>query len=1121
MCGCGPVSSSTTRFCGISPPPSRRPSPTAPDRQPPLLTQPTPPSTRAVLKEPHSVSDRLALRSGPPPTHQAGPAPASPSQARLWFADQMGGHGLEFVYPYAMRLHGPLDTVALGAALDAVVARHETLRTTFMALDGAPFQKVQETAPFELTAEELAPVGSDSPEEALRMALHSVIELPFDLVAGPVLRARLWRTASDEHVLLLVIHHIATDGWSMDILFRELGEAYDALAAGGAAEFTPLLATYRDITRRELERSRSKEWAEDLAYWREHLRDCPHVLDLPVDRPRPAVRSSRGRHFSFEVPATTTAGIETFARTGGASTYMVLLAAFQLLLAQWSGQRDFIVGVPVANREASDTEGVVGFFMNILPVRARPDFTGSFRGLLASVRDVTLDAADYQHVSFGQLVEEIAPERSLAHNVLVQVTFNMEREVRLSLDGIRTEQLDVRPDISRYDIALDYLVTTDGSLRFGVSYSSDLFEEETVRALTQRYVHLLGTVLARPDVALAELPLQETALDRAALALGAGPVPVAPRADVITRLLEATDAAPDSPAVVEGADSLTFAELADRSAAIARHVAAEGGGPGTVVGVCMTRSADLLATALGVQRAGAAYLPLDPNYPAERLAYLVRDSGARLVLTRDQDPVPEDVQALANTVRIDPESASGAGGELPAIRPEQDAYVIYTSGSTGQPKGVQVAHASLADLVAGLAESGAVRAKPGRVGWNASPSFDASVAQWSRVCRGDTIVVVPEEVRQAPERLAAFAARERLTDLHVTPSLAEHLVEHLQAEGEAVGGLRLWVGGEQISPGLWQALAELGSRTGFEAINIYGTSETAVDNIWAPVTAGTRVHLAAVLPGQHVRVLDAALRPAPRGVRGEVYVAGPGVARGYLGRPGLTASRFLPDPWGPAGTRMYRTGDLARWTADGHLDVLGRNDLQVKVRGYRIEPGEVETVLAELPEVIDCAIVRTERDGTGTLTAFVRLSHEGNVDRLREHAARRLPEWMRPSLFVPLTEMPLTPAGKLDRLRLGSGTELAVAEPEPADEPAPVAPLTATEELLIKVCQDVLKVEGLRPTDHFFDVGGHSLLAIRVVARIKRRTKLNIPMTAVLEYPVIADLAVHIEQIIRDRIAAS
>ncbi|MER6015937.1 amino acid adenylation domain-containing protein [Streptomyces bluensis] len=1062
------------------------------------------------------MTDQPAQRSLLTRLGQDGPSPASFSQARLWFADQMGRRGLEFVYPYALRLTGPLDVQALAGAVDAVVARHETLRTTFVSRDGDPLQVVGE--PFSLGLE----VTAVEPE-ALESEIRDVVAQPFDLATGPVLRARLFQVGPHEHVFLLVIHHIATDGWSMEIVFREIGEAYEALSAGREAEFPELSVQFVDVASWERQRFAAGEFAEDLTFWREHLDGCPHVLALPLDHPRPAAQSFDGAFHTVEVPAADAAALAALAKECGASTHMVLLAAFQLLIARWSGQHDFVVGMPAANREASETEELVGFFMNLLPLRATVDPAGSFRDLVARVREASLDAYDHQGLSFDRLVEEVAPERTLAHNPLVQVAFNMEKQPRLSIDGVAVEALDVQPDITRYDLAVDYIVQPSGALRCDFYYASDLFEQESIEALARRFAFLLRTVAARPGASLAVLPVLDAEEEARVLGLGAATPPAADAVMLPARFRDAVEARPDAPAVVDGDTVLTFAELDARAGDIARIVTAHGAGPDTVVGLCLPRSAELLAAVLGVLRAGAAYLPLDPQYPAERLDFLIRDSGVRLVLTTSTTSYDSRIGDLATAVLLDSEQApAGTPGPFAEVHPDQCAYVIYTSGSTGRPKGVQVSHRAVASLLAGLEQAGVVRPSAGRVGWNASPSFDASVQQWTRVCRGDTVVIVDEAVRRTPEQLARSVAGQRLTDLDLTPSHAEHLVVPLAEELEPGSGLRLWIGGEPLPTALWQRLGELTDRGVLDAVNVYGTTETAVDTTWAAVGAGTAPHLGAALPGQTVRVLDAGLQPVPVGTPGELYLSGPSVARGYLGRPGLTASRFVPDPWAADGSRMYRTGDRARWTWDGRLEYLGRTDHQVKVRGYRIELGEIEAVLAEFPGTLDCGVVRKEHEGEAVLAAYLRTTPGTTVRELREHAERRLPEWMRPSAYTLLDEMPLTPAGKLDRVALA---ELKTAAPGEAEEPAEQAvddgPRTATEELLIRICQEVLGVEGLRPTDHFFEVGGHSLLAIRVVARLKRQAQLVIPMTAVFENPVLRDLAACVEDAIRERMASS
>lgn len=1078
--------------------------------------------------------EQRAYHLAPGRADRDGPLPASLSQARLWFADQVGRRGLEFIYPYALRLRGELDVAALAAALDAVVARHETLRTTFTTVDGQPFQVIH--PPFSMGLA-VTPVhaGDASPEDVLMRAIGAVVDIPFNLNTGPVVRARLFRLAADDHVFLVVLHHIATDGWSMEIFLRDLQELYRARREGREPDLPVATIQFADVAVWQRARHAAGDYAEDLAFWRRHLDGCPHVLDLPLDHPRPASQRFEGGAVDFAVPAETARRVEELARAAGASTYMVLLVAFQALLARWSGQHDFIVGVPAANRELSETENLIGFFMNLLPVRARVDPHGTFRELLAKTREQTLEAYDHQSPSFDLLVEEVAPERTLAHNPLVQVTFNLEPEVRVDLPGIQCEVVPVEPDVTRYDLAFDYHPAPSGELRFRAYYSSDLFDHGTVAALTRRYAHTLDRVTERPDRPLLAIPQMDAAEEAGVIACGRGPEPAGVAPDVLARFAQLARERPDADAVVAGGVTLSFADLDRRASQVAALVAARGAGPGSVVGIRLPRSADLLAAILGVLRAGAAYLPLSPEEPAERLRWIIDDSGATLVLTDHATP-PDAGLGRAAAVRLDDpaadrdaggaENAGGAesadlaaephagraGNADPAGVPDLPAYVIYTSGSTGRPKGVQVGRRSLAALLAGLEQSGLIREGAGRVGWNASPSFDASVQQWIRVCRGDTVVMLDEESRRSPERLAREVADAGLTDLDITPSHAAHLVTNPLPRPPAGTPLRLWVGGEAIPPALWTALAELSD---VDAVNMYGTTETTVDTTWAAVRADTGPHLGTVLPGQVLRILDAGLHPVPVGTPGEVYIGGASLAHGYVNRPGLTAAHFVSDPWSSDGGRMYRTGDRARWTADGRVEFLGRLDRQVKVRGYRVELGEAEAVLASHPEVLECAVSRREQDGEAILAAYVRATPALTLPSLRDHADRYLPAWMRPATYTVVDEFPLNRSGKLDRAALDRLAPAAVVEA------APATPTTATEELLIRIWQDVLGVTGIGPDDHFFQAGGHSLLAIRVVARLKRQAHLTIPMTAVFENPVLRDLAAFIEQTIRDRLAAS
>ncbi|MFJ3953726.1 amino acid adenylation domain-containing protein [Streptomyces libani] len=491
------------------------------------------------------------------------------------------------------------------------------------------------------------------------------------------------------------------------------------------------------------------------------------------------------------------------------------------------------------------------------------------------------------------------------------------------------------------------------------------------------------------------------------------------------RFLATASARPDAVAVEDGGIRTTFAELAERSRAVAARLLSHGVGAETVVGLCLPRSADFIAAALGVLRAGGAFLPLDLAYPADRLRHLVRDSGTTVVLTAGDDAPrpPEDVFPAHVTV-LTPTDAGpppGAGTPLPAVSSGQLAYVIYTSGSTGRPKGVQVEHGALAAFLTGLEAAGVVRPGPARVGWSASPSFDASLQQWARVCRGDTVVIVDDLARRVPQRLARAVTDARLTDLDLTPGLAELTADRLARALPAGSGLRLWVGGEAVTPALWRTLAGHRAAGVLDAVNVYGTTETTVDSLWAPITGGVEPHLGTPLPGQTVRLLDGRLRPVAVGEPGELYVAGPTLARGYLGRPGLTAQRFLPDPWAADGTRMYRTGDRARRTPDGRLEFLGRTDHQVKVRGYRVELGEVEAALADCPGVLESVVLPHTQGGVGVLAACLRTAPGTSLEQVRAHAALCLPEWMRPSAYRVVAAMPLTPSGKIDRVALGAG----------------------------------------------------------------------------------------------------
>ncbi|QFR00450.1 amino acid adenylation domain-containing protein [Streptomyces phaeolivaceus] len=718
-----------------------------------------------------------------------------------------------------------------------------------------------------------------------------------------------------------------------------------------------------------------------------------HLLD-PTGT---ALRPTRRRHttvppaerwLAFEVPAEEVGALEKTAAASGATLHAALHAVYVAQLARWSGRSEFTVRTP---------DG---------PVTARVSRTESFRSLLRETRS-SLETTPARPPVAGQTE---GPEPA---------------EVVLARGGTPF-------GATEHDLALTYVPRDDGSLGFRVRYAEAAFEKSTMRGLARRYRLLLRHVCELPDAMLEELPLQEER-DGAHLAdLGVGaPLRTRP-ATVLERFAATVRERPRAVAVVDRGTALSYAELNLRAEFLARRLVSAGAGPESVVAVCLPRSADLVVAILGVLRAGAAYLPLDPAYPVDRLAYMVGDSDAGILVT-GQGVLPdgvrgEDVEVVHLHGDEGAQDLAAPTSPCGPVDPGQCAYVIYTSGSTGRPKGVQVSHASLAALLAGLEESGTIRAGTGRVGWNASPSFDASVQQWIRVVRGDTLVLFDDAVRLDPKRLATAVAEERLTDFDITPSHLEYVLPRLGPLLGTGSGLRLWVGGEPLSPTLQRHLGGLADR--LDAVNVYGTTETTVDTTVVVVRGDEPTHLGAPLPGQTVRVLDDRLRPVPAGRTGDLYVCGSGVARGYLGRPGLTAAVFLPDPWAGDGSRMYRTGDRARWTADGRLEFHGRADRQVKIRGYRVELGEIEAVLAEHPQVLECAVLRRLRGDGSLLDAYLRMTEAGSVEQVRERAERLLPHWMRPATYTLLSVFPRTVGGKLDR------PALADRGPRPASRTA-------------------------------------------------------------------------------------
>ncbi|HEX6037441.1 amino acid adenylation domain-containing protein, partial [Longimicrobium sp.] len=1023
----------------------------------------------------------MAGRAELPPIGRApreGSLPLSFAQQRLWFLEQLGDLGSTYHVRVRRRLPGALDRDALVRALDRIVARHEALRTTFAEVNGVPEQRIAPAdAGFALVEHDLA--GRTDADAELRRLLAQEAAAPFDLERGPLIRGRLVRRAPDDHLLLVTMHHIVGDGWSSDVLTRELDALYGAFRRGAPDPLPALEVQYADYAVWQRRWVAGEVLQAQADYWTRTLAGAPALLELPTDHPRPAHFDPAGAQFGVQLDGTLTAGLRALARRHGTTPYMVVLAGWAVVLGRLSRQDDLVIGTPVANRGRREIEGLIGFFVNTLALRMDLSGAPTVAALLARVKERTLEAQQHQDIPFEQVVERVDPERSLSHTPLFQVLFawqNAAGEAERS-GGAPFPPGSTARATAKFDLSLSF-IERDGEITAGVEYAASLFEHATV----ERWVGYLRRVLeqmvadeTRPVTRLALMPRGE----RAQVVEAWNRTEAFPDGPCIHERFERQAArTPGAVALVHEGARLTYGELNARANRLAHHLRGLGVGPDVRVGLCVERGLEMMVGLLAVLKAGGAYVPLDPDYPAERLAYMLADSAPAAVLTegalRDRvagtdAPVlvlDEAAPAWAHAPAADPERAG--------LTPDHVAYVIYTSGSTGRPKGVLVPHGNVARLFSatdawfGFGETDV---------WTLfhSVAFDFSVWEmWGALLYGGRLVVVPGATARNPEAFYRLVCEQGVTVLNQTPS-AFHAFMNAQVSVGGAHRLRYVVfGGEALDvPGLRPWF----DRNGDDAprlVNMYGITETTVHVTYRPLTeadvfGGSGSPIGRAIPDLRLYVLDPARRPVPVGVPGELYVGGAGVARGYLNRPELTAERFVDDPFAPG--RLYRTGDRVRWLADGTLEYLGRLDEQVKIRGFRIELGEIEARLAEHPEVREAVVLaREDVPGEKRLVAYV--VGEAEADALRARLRQSLPEYMVPAAFVPLDALPLTANGKLDRKALPApeGDAYARAGYE--------APLGEVEAALAEIWGEVLGLERVGRWDHFFELGGHSLLAI-------------------------------------------
>lgn len=1012
------------------------------------------------------------------------PARLSFAQEGLWFVDRLEGNSPAYNSARAWRLEGSLDPTTLERSLQALIARHEILRTAFEQRDGSPVPVIHPagSAQVELAVQPIERAVHDD-EPTLAGYVRTAAAEPFDLARAPLMRARLWRVSGTEHVLLLVVHHIVFDGWSMGVLTRELGALYDS--SGDPAALPPLAIQFADYALWQRERLASEALQRQLSYWRGQLHGAA-TLDLPADHPRPARISYRGAIERITLPPPLAAQLQALAQRENATLFMLLLAAFQVLLMRHARQHDIAVGVPVAGRQRAELEGLIGCFVNTLVMRSDLSANPPFTELLAQVRQTALDAYLNQELPFDHLVAELSPQRDLARNPLYQVSFalNNQPTSALQFEGIRARALELPHASSKFDLSMALCADGD-SLHGSIEYSSDLFDAGRIARLAVQWRVLLEAIVADPARRIAQLPLLDDAERQRMLHAWNPPAPVVGASDAcLHELIEAqVRRSPDAIATVWVGQSMRYGELDARANRLARHLRGLGVAPEVLVGVCLERSASTLVAMLGILKAGGTCVPLDPDQPSARLAFMLDDCAAPLVVT--QQSLRERLAASrARIVCLDrdvPAIASNEAHSLPALaRPEHLACVIYTSGSTGQPKGVQVTHSGVAHHLRWF--TGAVGVVPAdRFLFKTSIGFDASIVElFAPLLVGASVVIADAHGERDMGLLAQTLSRHAITVLQMVPSVLRALLA--QPSFEPPDSLRFLVcGGEALDRELarelrrrWPAVA-LG--------NFYGPTEASIDATWHPVheVAAGLGTVTIGRPVSHARchVLDEHLQPVPIGVVGELCIGGAGLARGYLHRAELTAQRFIADPFRP-GERLYRSGDLARYLADGNIEWMGRIDEQVKLRGLRIELGEIEAALRACDGVRDAAVLlREDRPGFPRLVGYAQ-SDTALPAALRDRLAERLPEHMLPSSIVVLPALPLLPSGKLDRRALPA-PDAAVRR---GDDAAPGSPL---EVALAQIWCELLGLQRVGVDDDFFALGGHSLLAVRVLAEIERR----------------------------------
>jgi amino acid adenylation domain-containing protein len=1041
------------------------------------------------------------------------------AQQRLWFIDRLEPGSSVYNFPAAVRLKGPLNVVALTQSLNEIVRRHEALRTTFAIVDGRPVQVIAPTLTIRLPIVDLRELPETERETEVQRLATNEAQRPFDLAEGPLVRATVLRLGENEHVGLLTIHHIVTDGWSAGILIREMAVLYDAFCSGRPSPLSELPVQYADFAHWQRQWLQGEVLETQITYWKQQLLGAPQLLELPADHPRPAVQTFRGAHQSVLLPQAVGDRLKALSRQEGVTLFMTLLAAFKILLHKYTNQDDLVVGTPTANRNRLEIEGLIGFFVNTLVLRTDLSDNPSFRELLHRVREVCLGAYAHQDVPFERLVEELHLTRDLSRNPLFQVMFVLQNASvqALELPGLSLSPIEIRTGTTHFDLTL-HIVDTEQGLAGTLAYNSDLFEAVTITRMLGHFRTLLEAAAAAPERRLSDLPLL-TETEREQLLVSWNDT----RADCpedlcIHQLFEAqVERTPEAIAVVFEDEQLTYGELNRRANQLANHLRVLGVGPEVPVGICLKHSLEMVIGLLGILKAGGVYVPLDPAYPKERLAFMLEDAAVPVLLT--QEPLLAGLpvhDAKVVCLDSDREALAKQSPENPICltMPENLAYVIYTSGSTGRPKGVLVSHGSTAEHCINVRRHYELNSSDNVLQF-ASLSFDVSLEQiLPTLIAGARLVMMSTDVwdtTEFHERISEF----RLTVLNVPTGYWQELAREwadLLELGPNSQPRVFIVGGDVMLP----EFLELWQRTPMSSIrliNAYGPTETTITATAFDITPRfrenstlRRIPIGRPLANREIYILDKYGNAVPVGVPGELYIGGACLARGYLNRPDLTAETFMPNPFNAeAGARLYKTGDLARYLADGNVEFLGRVDDQVKIRGFRIELGEIEAVLRQHPAVRETIVLaREDASGEKQLVAYV-VAHRDSLptaSELRGFLKQKLPDYMVPGVFVPLDALPLMPNGKIDRGALPA-PERTRSEPGRTF----VAPRNALELQLSNLWEEVLGIRPIGVTDNFFELGGHSLAAVRLFALMEKRLGKKVPLATVFQGATVEHLA--------------